>query len=133
MLHALKKTTLAALVAAVGTTATLATTPAAAEPANYAGYEIRGNLPGQESFRDNHLWRFTSGGRVNGIYTTLSTDVRGGEYVSESDVGRWRKHIYQGVCGAIETDLDLDIDVIKTPWKDLPDAAKNLLSNGRSG
>ena len=45
-------------------------------------------------------------------------------------IGRWRKHIYQGVCDAIETDLGLDIDVIKTSWKDLPDEARQLFLYG---
>jgi hypothetical protein len=63
---------------------------ATAQPANYVGYELRGNLPGQETHRDNHLWRFHRNGRLNGVYTTLSFDVRGGEYVSESDRGSWR-------------------------------------------
>jgi len=46
-------------------------------------------------------------------------------------IGRWRRHIYKGVGGAIETDLGLKEDsFLKTPWKDLPDAAKQLFLYG---
>ena len=78
-----------AVAAAIGSVM-LAPAQVVAQPANYAGYELRGNLPSQEANRDNHLWRFRADGRVNGIYTTLSFDVQGGEYVSEADRGRWR-------------------------------------------
>ncbi|MDA1160362.1 MAG: excinuclease ABC subunit UvrA, partial [Planctomycetota bacterium] len=46
-------------------------------------------------------------------------------------IGRWRRHIYKGVGGAIETDLGLkDDSFLKTPWKDLPDDAKRLFLYG---
>ncbi len=46
-------------------------------------------------------------------------------------IGRWRRHIYKGVGGAIETDLGLkDDSFLKTPWKDLPDEAKQLFLYG---
>ena len=70
--------------------AVLAPAAVVAQPANYVGYELRGNLPSQVAHRDDHLWRFLANGQVNGIYSTISFDVRGGEYVSESDRGRWR-------------------------------------------
>ena len=46
-------------------------------------------------------------------------------------IGRWRRHIYKGVGGAIETDLDLkEGSFLKTPWKDLSDEAKRLFLYG---
>ncbi len=48
-----------------------------------------------------------------------------------SEVGRWRKHIYRGVAEAIENDLGLKSDsLLKTPWKDLPEAAKQKFLYG---
>ncbi len=38
-------------------------------------------------------------------------------------IGRWRRHIYQGVADAVGFDL-------KTPWKDLPDKARDALLYG---
>ncbi len=38
-------------------------------------------------------------------------------------IGRWRRHIYQGVADAIGFDLD-------TPWKDLPKKAREALLDG---
>ena len=44
---------------------------------------------------------------------------------SFGQVGRWRKHIYRGVAEAIESDLGMEHDtLLKTPWKDLPQAAR---------
>jgi len=41
-------------------------------------------------------------------------------------VGRWRRHIYQGVATAIETDLKLEPDsLFKTPWRELPTTAQH--------
>ncbi len=46
-------------------------------------------------------------------------------------IGRWRRHIYKGVGGAIETDLGLDEgSFLKTPWKDLTEEAKRLFLYG---
>jgi excinuclease ABC subunit A len=46
-------------------------------------------------------------------------------------IGRWRRHIYKGVGGAIETDLSLDEgSFLKTPWKDLSEDAKQLFLYG---
>lgn len=46
-------------------------------------------------------------------------------------IGRWRRHIYKGVGGAIETDLGLkDGSFLKTPWKDLPDEQRQLFLYG---
>ncbi|MFO0917382.1 MAG: hypothetical protein U0872_03595 [Planctomycetaceae bacterium] len=48
-----------------------------------------------------------------------------------SKVGRWRRHIYDGVARAIEQDLKLtEGTVLKTPWQDLPDAARQLFLYG---
>jgi excinuclease ABC subunit A len=38
-------------------------------------------------------------------------------------MGRWRKHIYEGVAKTFGIDL-------KTPWKDLPEGHRNILLNG---
>ena len=49
-------------------------------------------------------------------------------------IGRWRRHIYQGVGRAIETDLGLDDDaVLKTPWAKLADETKQLFLYGLGG
>jgi len=46
-------------------------------------------------------------------------------------VGRWRRHIYQGVAAAIETDLKLEPDsLLKTPWRELPPEAQQLFLFG---
>ena len=46
-------------------------------------------------------------------------------------IGRWRRHIYEGVARAIEQDLDLpEKSVLKTPWKELPDEARRFLLYG---
>ena len=46
-------------------------------------------------------------------------------------IGRWRRHIYKGVGGAIETDLGLkDGSFLKTPWKELSDEQKKLFLYG---
>ncbi|HUQ72934.1 MAG TPA: excinuclease ABC subunit A, partial [Planctomycetaceae bacterium] len=48
-----------------------------------------------------------------------------------TSIGRWRRHIYDGVAKAIEKDLALaDGTVLKTPWEKLPDTAKELFLNG---
>ena len=49
-----------------------------------------------------------------------------------SKIGRWKRHIYVGVCNAIETDVGLPKDTMlkKTPWNELPKAAKDLLLYG---
>ena len=42
-----------------------------------------------------------------------------------SKVGKWRRHIYNGVARSIENDLNLPEDsFLKTPWNELPDAAQ---------
>ncbi len=46
-------------------------------------------------------------------------------------IGRWRKHLYVGIAKAIEEDLKLPADtVLKTPWEDLPAAARELFFSG---
>ena len=46
-------------------------------------------------------------------------------------VGRWKKHIYQGVAGAIEADLGLDEGtVLKTSFGELPEQAQQLFLYG---
>ena len=48
-----------------------------------------------------------------------------------SKVGRWRRHIYQGVARAIESDLDWpEGTFLKTPWQDLPEAARQSFLYG---
>ncbi|MFV0445342.1 MAG: excinuclease ABC subunit UvrA, partial [Planctomycetaceae bacterium] len=46
-------------------------------------------------------------------------------------VGRWRRHIYQGAARAIEQDAGLPEDsFLKTPWKNLPENARQLWLHG---
>ena len=46
-------------------------------------------------------------------------------------IGRWRKHIIKGVGAAIETDLGLDdCSFLKTPWRDLSEAAQRMFLYG---
>ncbi|MCA9056613.1 MAG: excinuclease ABC subunit A, partial [Planctomycetaceae bacterium] len=46
-------------------------------------------------------------------------------------VGRWRRHIYQGAARTIEQETGLPEDsFLKTPWKDLPEAARELWLHG---
>ncbi|MEO1996840.1 MAG: excinuclease ABC subunit UvrA, partial [Planctomycetaceae bacterium] len=46
-------------------------------------------------------------------------------------VGRWRRHIYQGVAAAIESDLQLQSDsLLKAPWCELPTAAQHQFLYG---
>jgi len=46
-------------------------------------------------------------------------------------IGRWRRHIYKGVGGAIETDLNLkEGSFLKTPWQNLSDQQKQLFLYG---
>ncbi|MEZ6145039.1 MAG: excinuclease ABC subunit UvrA [Planctomycetaceae bacterium] len=46
-------------------------------------------------------------------------------------VGRWRRHILQGVARAIEQDCGLDEgEFLKTPWSELPDESRDLFLNG---
>ncbi len=48
-----------------------------------------------------------------------------------SSLGRWRRHIYDGVAKAIEKDLKLkEGTFLKTPWQDLPEAAQKLFLRG---
>ena len=49
-----------------------------------------------------------------------------------SKIGRWKRHIYVGVCNAIETDVGLPKDTMlkKTPWAELPKAAKDFFLYG---
>ncbi len=45
--------------------------------------------------------------------------------------GRWRRHIYDGVARAIETDLKLpEASVLKTSWEKLPDEARRMFLYG---
>ena len=80
---------LTGLFLAAAATALLATA-AAAQPSNYSGYVLRGNLPGEWAHRDNHLWRFAPGGALRGVYTTIAPNTRGGAFVTQHDRGRWR-------------------------------------------
>jgi excinuclease ABC subunit A len=46
-------------------------------------------------------------------------------------IGRWRKHIYQGVAKAMEADHGLPEDtVLTTPWNDLPEAVRKQFLYG---
>ncbi len=46
-------------------------------------------------------------------------------------MGRWRRHVYQGVARAIEQDCGLpEGSFLKTPWNELPDDAKHLFLHG---
>ncbi len=46
-------------------------------------------------------------------------------------IGRWRRHIYQGVAAAIEKDLGMeDESLLKMPWCDLPEEARRLFLHG---
>jgi len=46
-------------------------------------------------------------------------------------IGRWKRHIYLGVAKAIEDDLKLPSDsLLKTPWKDLPEAVRRQFLYG---
>ncbi len=48
-----------------------------------------------------------------------------------SSMGRWRRHIYDGVARAIEQDLKLDEGtILKTPWNEVPAAAQDKFLNG---
>lgn len=48
-----------------------------------------------------------------------------------SKVGKWRRHIYNGVARSIENDLNLDEDsFLKTPWNELPAAAQQQFLYG---
>jgi len=48
-----------------------------------------------------------------------------------SEVGRWRRHILEGVGRAIEADLKLpEGALLKTPWEQLPDAARQEFLHG---
>lgn len=48
-----------------------------------------------------------------------------------SKVGKWRRHIYQGVARSIEKDLNLSEDsFLKTPWNELPEAAQHQFLYG---
>ncbi len=46
-------------------------------------------------------------------------------------VGRWRRHLYEGVARAIEQDAGLtEGSFLKTPWKELPEKAQELWLHG---
>jgi len=46
-------------------------------------------------------------------------------------IGRWRRHVYEGVARAIESDLDLKAgSVLKTAWAELPEAARQKFLHG---
>ena len=46
-------------------------------------------------------------------------------------MGRWRRHIYDGVARAIEQDCELDEgSFLKTPWQDLDETAKEMFLQG---
>jgi excinuclease ABC subunit A len=48
-----------------------------------------------------------------------------------SKIGRWRRHIYQGVAKSIEKDLGLpEESLLKTPWNKLPDGAREQFLYG---
>ena len=48
-----------------------------------------------------------------------------------SKVGKWRRHIYNGVARSIEKDLKLAEDsFLKTPWNELPEAAQHQFLYG---
>lgn len=64
--------------------------PASAQPSTYAGWDLRGVLPGQWEYWDDVLWRFRKGGGLDGSYQTLMPDVGGGEYMIVHDRGTWR-------------------------------------------
>jgi excinuclease ABC subunit A len=47
------------------------------------------------------------------------------------EIGRWRRHIYEGVGRAIEQDCGLPEDsFLSTPWRDVDDHAKRLFLRG---
>ena len=46
-------------------------------------------------------------------------------------IGRWRRHIYKGVANSIEKDVGLPEEtLLKTPWRDLPEAAQQQFLYG---
>jgi excinuclease ABC subunit A len=48
-----------------------------------------------------------------------------------NEIGRWRRHIYQGVGRAIEQDCSLQEDsFLITPWRDVDDDARRLFLRG---
>ncbi len=47
------------------------------------------------------------------------------------ELGRWRRHIFEGVAGALERDHNLPEDsLLATPFRDLPQAARDALLYG---
>ncbi len=47
------------------------------------------------------------------------------------DLGRWKKHIYEGAAAAIEEDCQLPAkSFLKTPWRKLPEAARRAWLDG---
>ncbi len=47
------------------------------------------------------------------------------------DLGRWRRHVFEGVATLIEREQALDEGtVLTTPWSDLPDAVRKMLLYG---
>src|SRR5262245_42783866 len=48
-----------------------------------------------------------------------------------SDLGRWRRHIFEGVATLLEREHQLDEgSLLVTPWRDLPAAVRKLMLNG---
>ncbi|MFN0199450.1 MAG: excinuclease ABC subunit UvrA [Planctomycetaceae bacterium] len=46
-------------------------------------------------------------------------------------IGRWRRHLFEGIARAIEIDLELpDKSVLMQPWNELPDKARELFLYG---
>ena len=44
-----------------------------------------------------------------------------------ADLGRYRRHIYQNVAAAVETQFEIPKDtMLNSPWSDLPDVAKRI-------
>jgi excinuclease ABC subunit A len=47
------------------------------------------------------------------------------------EIGRWRRHLFEGVANALETDHSLPEDtLLKMPWRDVPEAAREKLLFG---
>lgn len=62
-------------------------------PGDLAGYEMRGNLPGTEVLREDHVWFFRAGGQLAGNYSAILMRGQGAPtYLSDSDTGTWRRN-----------------------------------------
>lgn len=47
------------------------------------------------------------------------------------EIGRWRRHIFEGAARALERDFELKPDsILTTPWRDLPEAVRDKLLYG---